>query len=83
MYSPIFLFNTIFRQIRCFPHFTKTEMRQSVVGREAQVSKAVNCPGELSRQEPGSGDCMCIHSPEGGVEIDSLQPLLTNFLVFK
>ena len=47
------------------------------------MSKAVNCPGELSRQEPGSADCVRIHSPEGDVEIDSLQPLLTNLLVFK
>ena len=46
------------------------------------MSKAVNGPGELSRQVPGSGDYVSIHSPEGGVETDS-GPLLTNLLVFR
>lgn len=38
----------------CFPHFTDNRNEPQSDWTEAQVSKRVNCPGELSRQVAGS-----------------------------
>ena len=45
----------------CFPHVTDGRNQH----RESEVSKVVNCPGEVSRQAAGSGSWVCVCSQQG------------------